>query len=226
VTFEPGGVRGLLFDVDGTLSDTDDQMTARFQRLLRPIGRWLPGGDGLSTARWLVMSLETPGNFTLMLLDRMGLDGPLSRLLHRMARRSGEWKPKHFLAIPGVVEMIPRLAERYPLAVVSARGEKSTLAFLEQFDLRRHFRVVVTAQTCRYTKPFPDPVLHAAQALGVPVEQCVMIGDTSVDMRAGKSAGAQTIGVLCGFGQRGELERAGADLILETTAGVEAVFAG
>ncbi len=226
MAFDASRVQALLFDIDGTLSDSDDQWTARFQRLLKPIKRWLPGGDGLSTARWLVMSLETPGNFSLMLLDRLGLDGPVSRLLNRMARRSGEWKPKHFLAIPGVVEMLPRLAERYPLGVVSARGEKSSLAFLEQFDLRRHFQVVVTAQTCRYTKPFPDPVLHAAQALGVGVENCVMIGDTTVDLHAGRSAGAQTIGVLCGFGRRGELERAGADLILETTAGVEAVLAG
>ena len=226
MAFDANRVQALLFDIDGTLSDSDDQWTARFQRLLKPIKRWLPGGDGLSTARWLVMSLETPGNFSLMLLDRLGLDGPVSRLLNRMARRSGEWKPKHFLAIPGVVEMLPRLAERYPLGVVSARGEKSSLAFLEQFDLRRHFQVVGTAHTCRYTKPFPDPVLHAAQALGVDVENCVMIGDTTVDLHAGRSAGAQTIGVLCGFGRRKELLRAGADLILETTAGVEAILAG
>jgi phosphoglycolate phosphatase len=41
-----------------------------------------------------------------------------------------------------------------------------------------------------------------------------MIGDTTVDMRAGKSAGAQTVGVLCGFGEEEELLRMGADLIL------------
>ena len=44
-----------------------------------------------------------------------------------------------------------------------------------------------------------------------------MIGDTTVDMRAGKSAGAQTVGVLCGFGEKEELLRMGADLILNST---------
>jgi phosphoglycolate phosphatase len=44
-----------------------------------------------------------------------------------------------------------------------------------------------------------------------------MVGDTTVDIRAGVAAGAQTVGVLCGFGQRHELERAGANLILENT---------
>jgi phosphoglycolate phosphatase-like HAD superfamily hydrolase len=44
-----------------------------------------------------------------------------------------------------------------------------------------------------------------------------MIGDTTVDIRAGKAAGAQTVGVLCGFGEEEELRRAGADLILPKT---------
>ena len=45
-----------------------------------------------------------------------------------------------------------------------------------------------------------------------------MVGDTTVDIRAGKAAGAQTVGVLCGFGQESELRRAGADLILPSIA--------
>ena len=52
----------------------------------------------------------------------------------------------------------------------------------------------------------------------VPPENCLMIGDTTVDIRAGKAAGAQTVGVLCGFGERAELERRETDLILETTS--------
>ena len=55
-------------------------------------------------------------------------------------------------------------------------------------------------------------------------EQCVMIGDTTVDIRAGKSAGAQTIGVLCGFGQEPELVQLGADLILKATPEVAGVL--
>jgi phosphoglycolate phosphatase-like HAD superfamily hydrolase len=49
-------------------------------------------------------------------------------------------------------------------------------------------------------------------------ENCLMVGDTTVDIRAGKAAGTQTVGVLCGFGQEAELRRAGADLIIASTA--------
>jgi len=54
--------------------------------------------------------------------------------------------------------------------------------------------------------------------MGVAPDACLMIGDTTVDMRAAKAAGAQAIGVLCGFGREDELRKAGADLILQNTA--------
>jgi N-acetyl-D-muramate 6-phosphate phosphatase len=61
--------------------------------------------------------------------------------------------------------------------------------------------------------------------MGLEPAQCVMIGDTIVDVRAGKSAGAQTIAVLCGFGSQQELERAGADLIVAMTPDIQSLFA-
>jgi phosphoglycolate phosphatase len=103
------------------------------------------------------------------------------------------------------------------MAVVSARDERGTMAFLEHFGLVKYFDVVVTGLSAAHTKPYPDPVLLAAQKMNVPPANCLMIGDTTVDIRAGKSAGAQTAGVLCGFGERPELERMGADIILEDT---------
>jgi phosphoglycolate phosphatase-like HAD superfamily hydrolase len=54
--------------------------------------------------------------------------------------------------------------------------------------------------------------------MGVEPGSCLMIGDTVVDIRCGKSTGAQTVGVLCGFGEKKELERAGADLIIQNTS--------
>jgi phosphoglycolate phosphatase-like HAD superfamily hydrolase len=108
--------------------------------------------------------------------------------------------------------------------VVTVRGARPTHAFLEQFGLEPLFRVVATAQTTPHTKPYADPILWAARELGMPVEACLMVGDTTVDILAGKRAGAQTVAVLCGFGQRAELERAGASLILPETADLAGVL--
>jgi phosphoglycolate phosphatase-like HAD superfamily hydrolase len=112
------------------------------------------------------------------------------------------------------------------MAVVSARDEDGTRAFLDHFNLTRHFDVIVTALSAEHTKPYPDPIIYAAQKMGVAPEACLMIGDTTVDMRAGKSAGAQAVGVLCGFGEQEELTRKGADLILKSTAELMGVLPG
>jgi phosphoglycolate phosphatase len=114
--------------------------------------------------------------------------------------------------------MLRQLHGRYPMAIVSARDQKGTMAFLEQFDLVKYFDVIVTGLSAKHTKPYPDPILLAAQKMNVSPENCLMIGDTTVDIRAGKSAGAQTVGVLCGFGEEPELQKMGADLILQDTA--------
>jgi len=104
------------------------------------------------------------------------------------------------------------------MAVVSARDENSTMRFLEQFDLVKYFDVIVTGLSAPYTKPYPDPVLLAARTMNVPSANCLMIGDTTVDIRAGRSAGAQALGVLCGFGEELELRRMGANEILASTS--------
>jgi phosphoglycolate phosphatase-like HAD superfamily hydrolase len=163
------------------------------------------------------MWVEAPGNTLIGLPDIIGLDDELLGLWEWLNRHRPR-PMKHFIMVPGIKEMLERLHGRYPMAVVSARDDKSTRAFLKQFGLTGYFREIVTAITAEHTKPYPDPILYAAERMGVAPEHCLMVGDTTVDIRAGKAAGAQTVGVLCGFGEAGELKRRGADVILDNTA--------
>lgn len=219
-------VRGILFDVDGTLSDTDDHMVDRVSRFLHPISWVFKNRDPQSFARWLVMSMESPANFTYGMADKMGLDGILSKMYDSISRksRSSTIGQDRFWIISGVREMLSLLSNAYPMGVVSARDAVSTHSFLDYFDLTSFFKGIVTSQTCKHTKPFPDPVLFAASELGLKPEACLMVGDTIVDIHAGKSAGAQTAAVLCGFGTMRELKRAGADIILNRTSDLNAIL--
>jgi len=212
-------VKGLLFDVDGTLSNTDDHLVHRISNLLSPVSWMFRDRNPDRFARWVVMAIETPANFFYSLADRLGMDEPLSNLYNRFSRkrRSRQTKQERFWIIPGTREMLASFKGHFQMAVVSARDAETTAHFLEYFDLLPYFDTVVTAHTTKYTKPFPDPVRHAAQALGLEAEDCLMIGDTIVDVSAGKAAGAQTVAVLCGFGTERELARAGAYLILRET---------
>lgn len=214
-------IEAICFDVDGTLSDTDDLWTQKLAALLHPLRFAVPGGDVANLARQIVMGLETPGNTLYEFLDHLSLDDDIFRLMGaiRQRRKAGlRQAEKTFLIIPQVADLLPRLTPHFRLSVVSAGGQEGTLAFLEHFGLRTFFHAVATSQTCALTKPHPDPVLWAAAQMGVAPERCLMVGDTTVDICAGKQAGAQTVGVLCGFGKEDELCRAGADVILPTTA--------
>ncbi len=205
----PNQIQAILFDLDGTLMDTDDQTVEKLARRLRQLG-W-PRPD--RTARRLVMTAETPGNLALSLLDVVGLDEPVMSLTRPIRRRSHA----NFRIIAGVTEMLNRLNGDYRLAIVTTRGREDAHTFLEQHRLGERFEAVVTRESTRRLKPHPAPVLHAARLLAVPVERCVMVGDTVVDVQSARRAGAGAVAVLCGFGERGELERAGAHLVLEHT---------
>jgi len=209
-------IRAICFDVDGTLSDTDDMFVQKLERILRPIRFLFRDHDAHRAARRFVMWSEAPGNFLIGIPDTLGLDDEIAAVMEWLNRHRPR-PMKHFLLIPGVKEMLQALSVRYPLAVVSARDDASTRLFLDQFGLTPFFQVIVTAQTADHTKPYPDPIFYAAKAMDVPPESCLMVGDTTVDIRAGVKAGAQTVGVLCGFGEDAELRQRGADMILTTT---------
>jgi phosphoglycolate phosphatase-like HAD superfamily hydrolase len=226
MTFDPGRVQAVLFDVDGTLADTDDDFIRRAGHFMRRLNFLFPRGDPSRFLRWSLMVSESPVNLLMGLPDRLSLDGPLAKAADWIATHRAPGSSARYVLMAEVDQLLRRLAGRYPLAMVTARGARDANAFIEQFHLAPHFRAVASAQTAPHTKPYPDPVLWAARELGVPVENCLMVGDTTVDILAGKRAGAQTVGVLCGFGERAELERSGANAILERTADLYALLAG
>jgi phosphoglycolate phosphatase-like HAD superfamily hydrolase len=206
-------VKGLCFDVDGTISDTDDAWVERIVKWFAPRHRLNNTRRARVFARRLVMVTESPMNFAYNLTDALSLDDNFARLFERLARkRTGG--PAHFILMDGARELLEAAVKHYPLSVVSARDARTTAEFLHQFSIREHFGEVVTNLTCEHTKPYPQPVQHAAAAMQLSPDTCLMIGDTPVDILAGKRAGAQTVGLLCGFGTEGELRRAGADIIL------------
>jgi N-acetyl-D-muramate 6-phosphate phosphatase len=211
-------VKAICFDVDGTLSDTDDQFVKNLVRLFKPAMLVFHQQDVLSMARRLVMLTEGPGTWLYGFADKFGLDGKIVALGDRLYDKGVGESVEPFHLIDGVWQMLVTLRNRYPLSIVSNRGQRSTLRFLFQFELVPFFTAVATGQTCRHAKPYPDPIFWAADKMGVAASSCLMIGDTVTDILAGKKAGAQTAGVLCGFGDENELRHAGADDILKNTA--------
>jgi phosphoglycolate phosphatase-like HAD superfamily hydrolase len=163
------------------------------------------------------MAFEAPATRILGLLDRIGLEDDLLDLGDRLRRARGLHTPWNFRPVDGVGEALRDLSRRYHLAIVTTRSHREAAAFLAQQELADLVQVIVGRDDTWRIKPHPSPVRHAAEQLGVPVERCLVVGDTTVDIKAAQAAGARSAAVLCGFGDQDELERAGADLILRTT---------
>lgn len=208
-------IEAIFFDLDGTLVDTDDTAVAHWERCLRPFF----GKRAHNMARWLLMTIETPGNMLITLLDWFNLDRPLMRFTDSLRRRRGIYPAHEFRLIPGVAEAILALAPHYQIGLITTRSRYHIEQFLLRFpDIAPAFQVTCGLQDTRRLKPSPEPVRLAAARLNIPVEKCVMVGDTTVDVLSARRAGAWAVGVLCGFGERAELEKHRAHLILESTA--------
>jgi HAD superfamily hydrolase (TIGR01509 family) len=207
-------VEAFLFDLDGTLLDSDDEAVAKTARRLERLGI----RHAQRRARRLVMAAETPANTLLTGLDLLGLDESVMGLADRLNHLQAHRTPENFQMVPGVDLALHSLHGRYRLGVVTTRGRRDAERFLAQFELRPLFEVVITRESTLRLKPHPAPVLRAVRELGLSPGRCVMVGDTTVDVRSARRAGAFAVAVLCGFGEQDKLERAGADLILPSPA--------
>ncbi len=207
----------IFFDLDGTLIDTDDQAVALLARHLAPLVSFFPL-DPTSLARRMVMWAETPGNALMTLFDMVGLDDNIFAIGDALRRWRGLYPRPNLPLVPGAAKILHTLARRYQLAVVTTRGHRDAAAFLEQHNLTHLFKMVVTRESTRRLKPHPAPIRFAAQKLGRLPSRCIMVGDTTADVRSARAAGAWAVAVLSGFGEREELEKAGAHMVLESVA--------
>ena len=210
--FKKNQIEALLFDLDGTLINSDDQVVDKVMSTLKNIP-FIRNHQNI--ARRIVMFLETPLNTFITMLDKVGLDRVFAELIIRFRKATGIEKQDSFQIMDGVLEMLNYLRHKYKLAIVTTRSKIEAEQFLSQYDLNHIFKTVITRESTQRLKPHPAPIEYAARLLNIPVEKCVMIGDTTVDIKSAKKAGSFSIAVLCGFGEYNELKRAGADLIIE-----------
>ena len=117
----------------------------------------------------------------------------------------------------GLKEVLDHLKEDgYRFAIVSNKPDFATKTVTRALWGEGYFERVVGQKEGSALKPDPHEVFAVMQELGVNAQNCVYVGDTDTDMLTGKNANLYTIGVLWGFRGREELERSGADVIVET----------
>jgi HAD superfamily hydrolase (TIGR01509 family) len=106
---------------------------------------------------------------------------------------------EHSTLMPGAVKTLQTLRTMKLLtAIVSRRRRRVIKEELDKFKLRPYIDTIVGREDVAQVKPAPNALTLAAERLAVPIEQCLMVGDSPNDVKAGKAAGAKTAAVLTG----------------------------
>ena len=206
--------KAVIFDLDGTLTNTLADIAAAMNRALRLHG--LPEWQQ-DAYRYLV------GNGAKVLSERCVRDrqelGPAVRQTYQAYYETHnlvQTKP-----YDGVPEMLAALAAQgLKLAVLSNKPDADTKAVVRHFFPDVPFAAVRGQVEGVPVKPDPAGALAVADALGVPPPECLYLGDTDVDMRTAAAAGMYPIGALWGFRTAEELQSSGARHIARTPANV------
>ena len=114
----------------------------------------------------------------------------------------------------GVEDALQRLSWA-DMAVVSNKPERYSKPILEGLGISGHFRAILGEETSHAYKPDPAPLQVAMELCAAAADDTVMVGDSSVDIRAGKAAGVTTCAVTGGFHSREELVKYNPDLIID-----------
>ena len=93
--------------------------------------------------------------------------------------------------------------------------KKAVTGELKQFSIAKYFIHIVTAKDTHKPKPSPEALIKAVKAIDVEISDCLIVGDSTSDIKAGKAAGAKTIAVLTGLYTKKELAEQKPDLILK-----------
>lgn len=117
----------------------------------------------------------------------------------------------------GVSETLDELGD-YQKAVITNKPHDFSVKILEGLGISHHFKIVCGGDSFAERKPSPVPLLRTIGKLGFSAEECLMIGDNRVDIEAGKNAEINTCGCIFGFRGRNELEKAGANYLIEKFA--------
>ena len=225
--------KAWLFDMDGTVLNTLDDLCAALKYALNACGHHIDFaneatgaffGSGVTVA--LTRALAYEQGVSLEELVKVGTaEDPISPMIDQdeVARIETVYRPyynAHCLdqtaPYPGIPEAITALRQKGILtAVVSNKPDKAVQALVrDQFDGLFDFSIGEQQGIAR--KPAPDMINRCLEVLGVSAKEAVYIGDSEIDIETAKNAGLDCIVVSWGFRSRAFLEKLGAEPIVDT----------
>jgi HAD superfamily hydrolase (TIGR01509 family) len=185
--------KAVIFDLDGILVDSEPVWELVRRRLVSEAGgRWLPDTQsrlmGMSTAEW---GEYLSGELGLGVAGGLAPGAVASTVIARMEEAYALELP----LLPGAVEAVRRIGERFPLGLASSSPAPIIRTVLERSGLAGAFSATASSDEAPRGKPYPDVYLLAAQRLGVPAQDCVAIEDSTNGLRSAAAAGCRVVAI-------------------------------
>jgi phosphoglycolate phosphatase len=203
---------GVIFDLDGTLVDSLDDIAAAMDHVL----------DTLELPRRTRAEYERFVGDGARLLVRRALGGRVDLEDEALAAFRARYVARmtvHTRPFAGIEALLAELAARgVRTAVLSNKPHAATVQLVRALFPTHAFVAVLGQRDEHERKPSPDGAFEIARAMGEPPRGIHFVGDTPVDMETARAAGMIPVGVLWGMRSRAELERAGAACLLTTPA--------
>ena len=196
---------GILFDLDGTLLATLEDLHSSTNHVMRQFGY---PEHSIDAVRRFV------GNGARRLFEQAVPEGgDVEAALEAFQ----SWYPNHCQiktkAYDGIPEALEILKEKYPLAIVSNKPDAAVKVLCADYFPGIYARGE-SADCPR--KPAPDMVFKAMEAIGV--EACIYVGDSEVDVLTAQNAGVPCLSVLWGFRDKADMEEVGGNIFCKNTA--------
>lgn len=206
-------IRAVIFDLDGTLVDSNDLHAEAWQETFRHYGKEIPYADlrrqiGKGGDQYLPVFLSPRE------IQEIGPE--IEKFRGDLFKEKYLARVKPFPRVRELFELLRDNGKRIALGS-SGNGDEVT-HYAELAQIGELFETQTTKSDVDHSKPRPDVFLSALNLLGTPVEETIVVGDTPYDIQAAKKASLQTIGLRCGGFPEDELRAFGAIAIYDDPA--------
>ncbi|NTL99126.1 HAD family hydrolase [Enterococcus faecium] len=166
----------ILFDVDGTLLDTEYVMTESLSRALKKVSNLNVPLENLE------FILGIPG---VEAVKRFSKSNEEKDQILRVWNQYVKELSSQVQLFDGVVDLLNHLKLKgLRLGIVTSKTKKEMITEFNKFKINNYFEVIITASDTERHKPFPDPILKAIEVLGSTSDKTIYLGDSVYDMRS------------------------------------------